>query len=139
MIVKLISLILLLTLWAFISTYFFPNIGSYGEKYVGLWGITQRVQDFKNNFQIPEFTNIDTATQTLGDTKETLREGIDLTKDHIDTVRQNTQKLEEGYKNVQETVWNIQQVYEQNTELIENIWQTLQTGSWSDLQENPQN
>ena len=137
MIKKILLTFLIVIIWYGISIFLLPHVSSQIDALLWVPGFSESIRwkkefmDFVTTDGAKEF--IDKASNTASWAKSTIVEGIDVTKEKIDSVRESVQKAEETYNSIVENVDTIKSVYEDTTQKISNIQGTIErvTGTWS--------
>lgn len=135
---KLISLVILILALYGVSVFLAPDIASKIDELVGMSGLSETIRWSKENIDTT-ITNIPSASEFKSwalDIKDKVINGVETTKDTIDTIRSWAQQVEDAYSGALDTYnslkWtleNAQDKIEQIQWVVESVSELTGTGS----------
>lgn len=132
---KLLSLVLILWVSFMLGVFLFPEQMKKIEAQLWLTGITESIHSSKTTFDntvtdVPQTRSqwqewYDSAFSGAIKIKESVVWGIDTTKNTVDSIRVNAQKVEDGYSAAKETFQEVKENYQEVKTFVEETGETL--------------
>lgn len=127
MIVKILLSFLILVIWYLGLVFLYPDVSSRIEDKLGVSWFTETLIRWKNIFDYITTDGVEQNLERFMKTRDALREWIDTTKEKIDTVREQGQKIEAGYNELQENIDTLKWVYDDTSEAIKQVSWSIDT------------
>ncbi len=136
MIKKIILLILIVVTLYGISIFVLPEVSSKIDTLIAMPGLSDSIRWTKKRVEksITDIPSLNEFKSWALDAKEKFVNGVDITKDKIDTLRQWAQKAEKTFEDakntfnqVKQTVNNAKEVIDDMSSKVEQIWEVVNT------------
>lgn len=127
MIIKILLSFLILVIWYLGLVFLYPDVSSRIEDKLGVSWFTETLIRWKNIFDYITTDGVEQNLERFMKTRDALREWIDTTKEKIDTVREQGQKIEAGYNELQENIDTLKWVYDDTSEAIKQVSWSIET------------
>lgn len=129
MLKKITSFVLILATLYVLAVFFMPDISKKVDNTFWLNGLTDSIKGTKTvlDWAITDIPSIDEFKSGAVDIQRTVSDGINTTKQTIDTVREGTQKVTETYNQAKDTYETVQQTLSGASEQLNQIQWAIQT------------
>lgn len=106
-----------------------PSVASTLDKVIGIPGLSDTIRWKKSQIDesITNVSSISEFTSGAMDAKDSIINGVEVTKEKIDTVRQWAQKIEETYEDTKETIEDVKTIYNEAQTQIGEVKQVVDT------------
>jgi len=109
MLTKIISLLILISVWYWVTVFVAPEIASKIDTAVGFPGFSENITWVKSNIDgiVTDIPSVAEFKSGALDIKDTVTNGVATTKETIDSIRGGAQKVESTYNDARDVVENI--------------------------------
>jgi len=129
MIKKIIALIILIFALYGVSIFLLPQVASQIDTIIGMPWFSEKVRGNKVVMEgaITDIPSVNEFKSWALDAKDTFLNGVDVTKQKIDTLREWAQKAEETYNQAKDTYDSLKETLSGATQTIEEIGDVIES------------